>query len=53
MLNIGVRLGVVNATTRPLYPGKDPIPIVEKGGWNSEPVWTGVEKRKFIVPTEV
>jgi hypothetical protein len=28
---------------RPLYPGKNPVPIVYKTGWASEPVWTGAE----------
>jgi hypothetical protein len=35
---------MVNATPRPLYPGKDPVPIVREVGWASEPVWTGAEK---------
>jgi len=26
-----------------LYPGKDPVPIVQEAGWASGPVWTGVE----------
>ena len=34
---------VVNATPRALYPGKDPVPIVQKAGWAPETVWTGAE----------
>ena len=26
-----------------LTPGKDPVPIVQEAGWDSEPVWTGGE----------
>ena len=26
-----------------LYPGKDPVPIVQEAGWAPGPVWTGVE----------
>jgi len=26
-----------------LYPGKDPVPIVQKAGWAPGPVWTGAE----------
>jgi hypothetical protein len=26
-----------------LYPGKDPVPIVQKAGWVPGPVWTGAE----------
>jgi hypothetical protein len=26
-----------------LTPGKDPVPIVQKAGWASGPVWTGAE----------
>ena len=31
------------STPRPgrLYPGKDPVPIVQEAGWASEPVWIG------------
>jgi hypothetical protein len=25
----------------PLYPGKDPVPIVQEAGWAPGPVWTG------------
>jgi hypothetical protein len=31
-----------------LYPGKDPIPIVQKAGWVPGPVWTGAEN---LAPT--
>jgi hypothetical protein len=34
---------VVNTTSRPLYPGKDPVPIVYKAGWAPGPVWLGAE----------
>jgi hypothetical protein len=26
-----------------LYPGKDPVSIVQEGGWAPGPVWTGAE----------
>ena len=26
-----------------LYPGKDPVPIVQEAGWAPGPVWTGAE----------
>jgi len=26
-----------------LYPGKNPVPIVQEGGWAPGPVWTGAE----------
>jgi len=31
-----------------LYPGKDPIPIVQDAGWVPGPVWTGAEN---LAPT--
>ena len=34
---------VVNATPRPLYPGKDPVSIVWEAGWTPGPVWTSAE----------
>ena len=34
---------VVSTTPRPLYPGKDQVPIVQEAGWPSGPVWTGAE----------
>jgi len=42
--NLGARCGcAVNATPRPLYPGKDPVPIVQEVGWAPGPFWTGAE----------
>ena len=41
---------VVNATPGPLYPGEDPVPIVQEAGWVSEPFWTGVEN---LAPTGI
>ena len=36
---------MVSATSRPLYPrGRDPIPIVQEGGWAPGPLLTGAEK---------
>jgi hypothetical protein len=32
-----------------LYPGKDPVPIVQEAGWFSEPVWIGAENP--LLPT--
>jgi len=29
----------------PLYPGKDPVPIVQEAGWAPRPVWTGGKSR--------
>ena len=26
-----------------LYPGKDPVPIVQEAGWTPGPIWTGAE----------
>ena len=26
-----------------LYPGKDPVPLVQEAGWARGPVWTGAE----------
>jgi hypothetical protein len=38
-------------TPRPLFtPGKDPVPTVEKDGWDSGPVWTRVEN---LAPTGI
>ena len=47
--------GVVNATLRPLDPGeKKSLGIHCTRGWVVPgPVWTGVEKRKPLVPTVV
>jgi hypothetical protein len=33
-----------------LTPGKDPVPIVQKAGWASGPVWNGAEN---LVPTGI
>jgi hypothetical protein len=33
-----------------LYPGKDPVPIVQETGWAPEPVWTGTEN---VAPTGI
>jgi hypothetical protein len=34
----------VSHTPRPLFtPGKNPVPIVQEGGWAPGPVWTGAE----------
>jgi len=41
---------VVNGTPRPLYLGKDPIPIVKETGWAPGPVWTGAEN---LAPTGI
>jgi hypothetical protein len=41
---------VVNATPRPLYPGKDAVPSVWEVGWGPEPVWTGAEN---LAPTGI
>jgi hypothetical protein len=34
---------VINATPRPLYPEKDPVPIVEEAGLAPGPFWIGAE----------
>jgi hypothetical protein len=33
-----------------LYPGKDPVPIIQEAGWAPGPVWTGVES---LAPTGI
>ena len=33
-----------------LHPGKDPVPIVQKAGWDAGPVWTGAEN---LAPTGI
>jgi hypothetical protein len=33
-----------------LYPGKDPVPIVQEVGWTPGPVWTGEEN---LAPTGI
>jgi hypothetical protein len=40
-LDLGTGRGwVVSTTPRPLYPRKDPVPIVQEAGWAPGPVWT-------------
>ena len=35
---------MVNATPRPLYlPERNPVPVLQKAGWDTGPVWTGAE----------
>ena len=41
---------VVSTTPRPLYPGKDPVPVVQEAGWAAGPVWTGAEN---LAPTGI
>ena len=41
---------MVNSTPRPLYPGKDPVPIVREAGWAPGPVWMGAEN---LAPTGI
>jgi hypothetical protein len=45
LVNLGTLHGGGCSTPRPgrLYPGKDPVPIVQEAGWASEPVWIGAE----------
>jgi hypothetical protein len=41
ILDLGARRGwVVSITARLLYPGKDPVPIVQEAGWAPGLVWT-------------
>jgi hypothetical protein len=50
-LNFGARRGwVVSTTPRPLYPEKEPIPIVQEAGWASGSVWTCA---KNLTPTGI
>ena len=42
---------VVNATIRPLYPGKEPVPIAQEDGWAPGPVWTVTEN--LVPPTRI
>jgi hypothetical protein len=38
--DLGARRGwVVSTMLQPLYPGKDPVPIVQEAGWAPGPVW--------------
>jgi len=43
--NIGAGRGwAVNASLLPLYPReRDPVPILQKAGWNSKPAWKYTE----------
>jgi hypothetical protein len=41
---------VVNATPWPLYPWKDPVPIVEEAEWAPVLVWMGAEN---LAPTGI
>jgi len=37
---------VVSSTLRPHFtPGKEPVPIVQKAGWDPGPVWMGGKSR--------
>ena len=49
-LNLGTLDGGGWSTPRPgrLYPGKDPVPIVQESGWASEPVWIGAENLALL-----
>ena len=40
-------MGVGGSTHAPAAstPGKDPVPIVQEGGWAPGPVWTGGKSR--------
>ena len=40
---LGSRWGCGQRTPRPLYPRKDPIPIVREAGWTPGIVWTSAE----------
>ena len=37
-------------TSAALYPGKNPVPIVQEAGWAQGPVWTGAEN---LAPTGI
>jgi hypothetical protein len=41
---------MVNATPRPIYPGKDPVPILWEAGWTPGSVWMGAEN---LAPTGI
>jgi len=44
----GTRRRCVVSTPRPHFtPGKDPVPILQKAGWASGPVWTGGKSRPY------
>ena len=46
----GTRRGwVVSSTPRPHFtPGKDPVPILQEGGWALGPVWRGGKSRPHL-----
>ena len=48
-LNLGTLDGGGWSTPRPgrLYPGQDPVPIVQEARWTSEPVWIGAKNLAF------
>ena len=51
LLRSALRRGwVVSTTSWPLYPGKDPVPIVQEAGWAPGPVWTDAEN---LAPTGI
>jgi hypothetical protein len=55
IINLSAGWGwVINTMPWPFYPWKGfPVPIVRESGWTSGPVWTVVEKRKFLASTGV
>jgi hypothetical protein len=53
LLFLGLSLeweSVISTSPRPLYPGKDPVPIVQEAGWDPGPFWTCA---KNLVPTGI
>jgi hypothetical protein len=42
--------GVQRHASAALLPGKDPLPVVEEGGWAPGPVWEGSEN---LAPTGI
>jgi len=45
------RWWVVSSKPRPHFtPGQDPVPVLQKAGWDPGPVWTGVEN---LFPTGI
>jgi hypothetical protein len=54
VLNLGARkLWVVNATPACFTPGRIPVSVVHKAAWAPGSFWTGVKKRKSLVPIRV
>ena len=41
---------VINAMPRQVYPGKDPVPVLQEAGWAPDPVWKGA---KYLAPTGI